>query len=83
MATPEPPEDLIALRREFLAQEARHTELCRATTPGQERDDAHEAQVRKAFNATAEAAAAIARHGWFDGAPNRYEAEKALRAAAG
>lgn len=83
MPISEPPEDLIALRREFLAQEARHAELCRATAPDAERADAHRAQVAEAFNAMAETAATIARHGWFAQADNRYDAEKALRAVAG
>lgn len=79
----EPPADLVQLRRDFLAQESRHTELCQVTTPGSEHDDAHETAVREAFNVMAETAATIARHGWWDGAGNRVEAEKVLRAAAG
>ncbi len=82
MAIPEPPADLIQLRRDFLAHEARHAALCQATTPGQERDDTHEARTRDAFNDMAEAAAAIARHGWWAGAGNRVDAEKVLRGVA-
>lgn len=81
MAIPEPPADLIALRRDFLAHEARHTELCRATDG--EHDEDHHTRVAEAFTAMAETAAAIARHGWWNGADNRYDAEKVLRAAAG
>lgn len=81
MAIPQPPADLVQLRRDFLTLEARHTELCRATDG--EHDENHHASVAEAFTAMAETAAAIARHDWWNGADNRYDAEKLLRAAAG
>lgn len=80
--TPEPPADLIELRRRFVAAEAEHTRLCRDATAEQDRDPAYQARVTEAFNASAELAAAIADHRWWQTVPNRVDAEPVLRAAA-
>lgn len=83
MATPEPPADLIQLRRDFLAAEAAHAELCQATGAEAEHDQEHRDRVTAAFNTMAELAVAIAHHDWWHGAGNRVEAEKVLRDTAG
>lgn len=83
MAVSEPPADLIQLRRDLSALEARRAELCRATPPDALHDDAQLVRLAAAFSAMTETADAIARHRWWAHAGNRPAAEETLRAAAG
>lgn len=79
MPIPEPPADLIQLRRAFLAAEAHHVEVCAQTPAGAEADEQHKVQEMASFAAMRDLSLLIFVHPWWRTAGNRVEAEKALR----
>ncbi|MEU6781508.1 hypothetical protein ABZ912_20070 [Nonomuraea angiospora] len=89
MADYDLPEDLIDLRRAFLASEARLVEL-RQTHPASTVIAASEAELSEeqrvewaaAFDESRRLAEEIHRHGWWETVENRHSAWMALRNAA-